>query len=104
MTSASAMKRCGKVSQTRYESRLVGENGLKTGVSEGKRNQKTLSFRTVSGGQENPIQTGFSLRWDPAPRLQNNDSILFQISVRTEPAPLRVSEAFGGANDGETNP
>ena len=59
VTSASAIRKCAKVSQTRYESRLVGENGLKTGVSEGKRKQKTLSFRTVSGGQENPIQTGF---------------------------------------------
>jgi len=49
VTSASAIRKCAKVSQTRYESRLVGENGLKTGVSEGKRKQKTPPTRPTTG-------------------------------------------------------
>ena len=53
VTSASAMRKCAKVSQTRYESRLVGENGLKPVYR--KEEEKTqFSNRVGRSGKPDP--------------------------------------------------
>jgi hypothetical protein len=60
------MRKCGKVSQTRYESRLVGENGLKPVYR--KEKEKTPSTHpTTSTWQRNEKKGASRTRAGRAP-------------------------------------